>query len=93
MYQQPYMLASALPKRIVTYDSIVYPFEWQVWSFTFACIMTQFLLLQVMQYVWCKVSDTAQKIEHIYEGAYSVLINNKHIYMIMILQMFLLPWN
>ena len=68
MYDLPSILASARPKPIVTYDSIVYPFDLHVWGFTFACIMAQFLLLQVMQYVWCKVSGTPNNINFIYEG-------------------------
>ena len=75
MYDRPYILASARPKPIVTYDSIVYPFDLQVWGFTFACIMTQFLLLQVMQYVWCKNSGTPNKINYIYEGAFHGIPN------------------
>ena len=79
MYQDSVILMSALPEPIVTYDSIVYPFDHQVWGFTFACIISQFLLLQVMQYVYCKVSGTPNHIEYIYGGAYYVFINSDHI--------------
>ena len=44
MYDDPSILGSARPKPIVTYDSIVYPFDLQVWSFTFACIMTVLII-------------------------------------------------
>ena len=76
MYQNDWILATARPKQIITYDSIVNPFELEVWILTIACIITQFLLLQVLQHVWCKVSGTPNQIEHIYGGAYFVLINN-----------------
>ena len=70
MYQEQLILGSASAEAIVTYDSIVYPFDLQVWVLTFACIITQFILLQVMQYVWCKISDSPNHIDYIYEGAY-----------------------
>ena len=70
MHLQPRFIVSAKPTPIVTYDTIAYPFGLQVWGFTFACIMTQFILLQVMQYVWCKISDGPNHIDYIYEGAY-----------------------
>ena len=70
MYHRPQILASARPKPIVTYDSIVYPFDLQVWGFTFACIITQFLLLQIMQCVWSKISGMQNRTDYIYEGAY-----------------------
>ena len=69
MYQVPHILASARPQPIVTYDSIVYPFDLPVWGFTFTCIIAQFTLLLVMQYVWCKVSGRPNNIEYVYEGA------------------------
>ena len=46
MYHESGVLLSAMPIPIVTYDSIVYPFEQRVWGFTFASIIAQFLLLQ-----------------------------------------------
>ena len=79
MHHQPRLIVSARPKPIVTYDTIVYPFELEVWGFTFACIMTQFILLQVMQYVWCKLSDRPNHIDYIYEGASHGLIYNQPI--------------
>ena len=77
MYQRSMILLSARPIEIVTYDSIVYPFNLQVWGFTLACIICQFFLLQAMQYVWCKVTGTPNQIEHIYQGAYYDLTNKK----------------
>ena len=79
MFQESGILMSALPRPIVTYDSIVYPFDQLVWGSTFACIIAQFLLLQVMQYVYCKASDTPNHIEYVYSGVYHDLINNEHI--------------
>ena len=79
MHQISLILVSALPIPIVTYDSIIYPFDQEVWSFTLACIITQLLLLQAMQYIYCKVSGTLNHIEYLYEGAYYDFINSEHI--------------
>ena len=68
MFESDLIVQSARPKPIVSYDSIVYPFDTYVWIFTFACIMAQFFLLQIMQSVWCKVSGTSNQIDFIYEG-------------------------
>ena len=68
MYEDTDLLMSALPIPIVTYDSIVYPFDQQVWGFMFTCIIAQFLLLQAMQYLYCKVSGTPNCLEYIYAG-------------------------
>ena len=69
MYQQELIFGSAKPQKIVSYDSIVYPFELKVWVFTIASIMAQFLLLQAMQHAWCKVTGSPNYIDYIYEGA------------------------
>ena len=79
MYQESEILMSALPKQIVTYDSIIYPFDPQVWSFTFACIIAQLLLLQTMQYIYCMVSGTPNNVEYIYAGICNDIINDEHI--------------
>ena len=76
MYEDTDLLMSALPIPIVTYDSIAYPFDQQVWSFMLACIIVQFLLLQAMQYIYCKVSGTPNNVEYIYAGIPYDWINN-----------------
>ena len=93
MYQVPHILASARPQPIVTYDSIVYPFDIQVWGFTFACIIAQFILLLIMQYVWSKVSGRPNNIEYVYEGAYYGQTCNKHNKYLAMLQIFSSPLN
>ena len=73
---------SALPIPIVTYDSIVYPFDLPVWGFTFACIFAQLLMLQAMQYLYCKASGTPNHSEYLYGGTYYNSINDEYIKMI-----------
>ena len=93
MYHESTILLSALPIQIVTYDSIVYPFDNQVWGSLFASIIAQFLLLQAMQYVYCKVSGIPNSIEYLYGGAYYDFTNNEHISKITSLQMYSLLLN
>ena len=69
MYDDVIRLVSALPMPIVDYGSITYPFDQYVWGFTFACIIAQFLILQAMQYIYSKVSDTPNKLDYFYGGA------------------------
>ena len=93
MYEDSGILLSALPIPIVTYDAIVYPFDQQVWSFMFACVIAKFLLLQAMQYLYCKVSGTPNDMEYIYAGIQYKFISKGQISSIVFLQIFSLPWN
>ena len=78
MYQDSVILMSAQPIPIVTYDSIVYPFDLPVWGFTFACIFAQLIMLQAMQYLYCKASGTPNNREYLYGGNCYDSINNKY---------------
>ena len=79
MYEDSGILLSALPIPIVTYDAIVYPFDQQVWSFMFACVIAKFLLLQAMQYIYCKVYGTPNNVEYVYAGIHYDFTNNEQI--------------
>ena len=70
MYMLETFLATRKPKEIASYDSIIIPFDKYVWSFTFGCILVQFLLLVVMQYLYSHVTGTKHTNDFIYEGRY-----------------------
>ena len=62
------ILVSRKPKEIATYDTIVIPFDKYVWSFTLGCIITQFLLLVMMQNLWSFVTGTNKPHDFVFEG-------------------------
>ena len=73
MYSYELVLGSQKPKEISAYDTIVIPFDKYIWFFTFGCIITQFLLLVVMQNVWSHVTGTHNPADFLFEG---ILIKN-----------------
>ena len=68
MYMHQNLLASQRPKEIASYDTIVIPFENNMWFATFGCILAQFLLLVVMQILWSHVTGTSKPEDFIFEG-------------------------
>ena len=68
MYMHQNLLASQKPKEIASYDTIVIPFEKNMWFATFGCIIAQFLLLVVMQLLWSHVSGTSNPEDFMFEG-------------------------
>ena len=71
MYPEEVILASQKPKEITSYDTIILPFDKYVWSFTLGCIITQFLLLIIMQNLWSSVTGTSNPHDFMFEGVVS----------------------
>ena len=59
---------SRKPKPVASYDTIVNPFDYSTWGFTFVSIVVQFFLLLMVQNVWTKVSGRVNPEDYIYEG-------------------------
>ena len=76
MYMHQNLLASQKPKEIASYDTIVIPFEKNMWFATFGCIIAQFLLLVVMQLLWSRASGTSNPEDFIFEGFPSTYITD-----------------
>ena len=68
MYKGGTIMASQRPKEITSYDTIVIPFDKYVWFFTLGCIITQFLLLGMMQIIWSSVTGTRRPRDFVFEG-------------------------
>ena len=78
MYDQPYIMISARPREISSYDTISYPFDIYTWGFTFGAILTQFVLLLVIQNLWSKAMGKNNPQDYIYEGFfYSFIKENE----------------
>ena len=61
-------IASRKPNQIISYDTIVIPFDRYTWLFTVGCIVAQFLFLVAMQYLYSKATGTKNPNDFIYEG-------------------------
>ena len=68
MYQIELVMGSQKPKEITSYNTILIPFDKYVWSFTFCCIITQFLLLIMMQNRWSNATGTSNPKDFVFEG-------------------------
>ena len=68
MYAQQWILMSQKPMPLASYDTIVNPFDIFTWCFTFAAIILQFILLILLQNIWCRVSGKPKPKDYIYEG-------------------------
>ena len=68
MYCHQYILGSKKPVPIASYDTIVNPFDFFTWICTFASIISQFLLLLLLQNIWCHVSGKVKPEDYVYEG-------------------------
>lgn len=70
----PHMSATAMfaasqkPKEIVSYLTIITPFDKYVWLFMMGCICAQFLLLVQMQHLYSYMTGTKVPKDFIYEG-------------------------
>ena len=71
MYMYELILASQKPKEITSYDIIIVPFDKYVWYFTLGCIITQFMLLIMMQNLWSRVMRTSNPRDFVFEGLVS----------------------
>ena len=68
MATNTWFIATQRPKEIVSFDSIVIPFDKYVWLFTFVCICAQFLLLVIMQRLYSHLTGMKNTTDFIYEG-------------------------
>ena len=68
MYEHRYVLASGQPRVIVSYSTILDPFDIYVWGFTASMIIAEFVLLLVMQNLWSVVSEKLNPRDYIYQG-------------------------
>ena len=68
MYCHQYILGSKKPVPIASYDTIVNPFDFFTWICTFASIISQFLLLLLLENIWCHVSGKIKPVDYVYEG-------------------------
>ena len=81
MYCNQYIFASKKPVPIPSYDTIINPFDLFTWTCTFAAIISQFLLLLLLQNIWCHVSGKVKPEDYVYEGfvKFDLYINDKTI--------------
>ena len=68
MHTYEWMMQSRLPEPVASYDTIVNPFDYHTWGFTFLSVVVQFFLLLLMQNVWSRSVGRPNPDDYIYEG-------------------------
>ena len=53
MSTNAYLIVSQKPQEITIHNTIIIPFDKYVWLFMFCCIFAQFILLVIMQLLYC----------------------------------------
>ena len=72
MYRSAELLLSQKPKEVISYDTIVIPFDKYLWFFMLGCMCAQFLVLVKMQQLYSSFLKN-----FIYEG---ISYNGLHSY-------------
>ena len=68
MYESPFFMFSRKAREIVSYDTIIHPFDIYVWALTWIMITSQFILLVSLQNVWAIASGNTNPRDYIFQG-------------------------
>ena len=79
MYDYPYSMFSQKPREIVSYDTLIYPFDNYVWAFTWCMIISQFVLLLFIQNMWSIASGKSNPQDYIFQGSNEVMREHSEI--------------
>ena len=77
MYMYEFLISSKRPEPIVTYDTLIYPFDNYTWSFILAFTPATFVILAMFQVVWKYASGEPNPSEWLYQGMDGRLQNNE----------------
>ena len=77
MYEHPYIMISRKLREIVSYDTIIYPFDNYTWALTMCMITMQFILLVSIQNVWTLASGKPNPQDYIFQGSKEVKIKRQ----------------
>lgn len=69
MYTHEVFIGIKKPKEIASYETLTYPFDSNIWTYTLAVVIIELLILITMQILWCIASSGAPvTFNSIYEG-------------------------
>ncbi len=68
MYQYQFLMASAQPKPIASYETLFYPFDWWTWLFCFVATMLNVVALIIIEISWRLATKTKASNDAGYEG-------------------------
>ena len=69
MYTYEFPVQSRKPEQIVSFDTLIYPFDEYVWCFTLSFVMAIFVVLLLMQRAWFHASGEQPANGWIFQGS------------------------
>ena len=68
MYYYEFNIESKRPDPIVSYDTLLYPFDNYIWAFTFAGTVATFIVLIMFQLAWSMASGETNPRGWLFQG-------------------------
>ena len=68
MFMIEFIMHGKKPGEIVSYNTIIEPFDGYVWLFAIISMLAQFFTLCLMQNIWTKISGITNPKDCIFEG-------------------------
>ena len=68
MYTHEVYIGTPKPKEIASYETLTFPFDSNVWTFTLAVVIIELMILITTQKLWCDASGVPVTLNSIYEG-------------------------
>ena len=68
MYVYEFPFTSKMPKPIVTYDTLTYPFDYYIWGFSIAFTIAMFVILATFQKIWAYASQEQNPDGWLFQG-------------------------
>ena len=70
MYMYNFVFLSKVPLPIVTYDTLIYPFDYFIWSFCATFTLVMFMVLATFQGVWAYASGESNPVGWLFQGIF-----------------------
>ena len=68
MYFYEFSIESKRPDPIVSYETLIYPFDNYIWAFAFTLTLATFVLLVIFQVAWSLASGEPNPREWLFQG-------------------------
>ena len=68
MYMYEIIWMGKNPEEIISYETIIHPFDYYVWAFIFGFTTLAFITLIIMQKIWAYASGQADPSDFLYQG-------------------------
>jgi hypothetical protein len=68
MFVYEFIIQSAMPKEVATYDTLIFPFDNYIWSFVICLTVLEIIILMLMELMWYDATGFHSTKSYVYEG-------------------------